>query len=317
MPNRGDLVKADTLLVGIVTLNRKGKLKRALEECRGRGFPHVLVLDSGSTDGTREYLDQQPSIRKIFLERNEGSSGGFNAIIRYFVESTDHRWLLLLDDDAYPSFSFDDLICHLRNLSQTNVPACALKVTYPDGKLCEMNRPGINVLNKSPFSYAGRDFHVSESSKECLVDFASFTGLLLRNDTVASVGIVSKQFFIYSDDTYYTLSISSKIGKILYSPQFCLIHDCNRSSRRMTNHGPLRVEKDVVNKIVMIREYARFKATFIGFYVARLVAMNPKLCFAILRAAYKGMLADKTLYRNEPVRMRNSADTIRETSLAG
>lgn len=296
-----EMLKTDTVLIGIATLNRKDKLVRAVEECRNRGFPHLVVLDNGSTDGTREYLCQQPSIDKIFVDKNEGASGGFNRLMRYFVEATNHRWLLLFDDDAYPSFSYADLASYLSDIRDMNVPACALKVTYPDGGMCQMNRPGTNVLDKNPLTYFGRDFHISESSNECLVDFASYTGLLLRSDTVASVGLVSKQFFVYSDDTYYTLSISSKIGKILYCPQFRLIHDCNRSSRRLANHGPMRLEKDVMNKIVLIREYARLKAVYLLYYIGRLLVINPKLCFGILRASYKGILADKALYRNEPI----------------
>lgn len=306
--------EAESTLVGIVTLNRKKKLEKTLEECRIRGFPHVLVLDNGSTDGTREYLSQDPSIRTILAEKNEGGSGGFNRIMRHFIEDTNYRWLLLFDDDAYPSFNYAELVCHLSNLQERNVPACALKVTYPDGTLCEMNKPGINILNKSPFAHFVRDFHVSESSGECLVDFASFIGLALRRQTVAAAGLVSKQFFLYSDDTYYTLSISSQLGRILYSPQFRFIHDCNRSSRRLTNHGPMRVEKDVVNKIVMIREYAKSKALFITLYVSRLLIMNPQLCLGILRASYKGIVADKALYRNEPLEPAGSVVSTNEPS---
>lgn len=298
---------ANSLLVGIVTSNRKRMLARAVEECLARGFPHLVVLDNGSNDGTREYLDQYPSIHKISLDKNEGSSAGFNEIMRYFVEFTHYRWLLLFDDDAYPSFNYEALVSYLDRLSQTNVPACSLKVIFPDGNLCEMNRPGINVLNKIPLAYIARDFHISDSSKECLVEFASFTGLVLRNETVAKAGLVSKEFFLYSDDTYYTLSISSTIGKIRYCPQFCLVHDCNRSSRRLANHGPLRVERDVMNKIVLIREYSSFKILHIAFYIARVVATNPSLCIRILRASCKGILADKALYRNEPIKPPNSA----------
>lgn len=308
-----EVKKTNTVLVGIATLNRKEKLVRAVEECRNRGFSYIVVLDNGSTDGTREYLSQHPSIDKIFVDKNEGASGGFNRLMRYFVEATEHQWLLLFDDDAYPSFSYAELVSHLSNLG-TNVPACALKVTYPDGGMCQMNRPGTNVFDKNPLTYFGRDFHISESSKECLVDFASYTGLLLRNDTVASVGLVSKEFFVYSDDTYYTLSISSKIGKILYCPQFRLIHDCNRSSRRLANHGPMRLEKDVMNKVVLIREYARLKAVYVLYYIARLLVINPKLCLGILRASYKGIVADKALYRNEPLEPAGSVVSTNEPS---
>src|SRR5208282_6820335 len=131
------------------------------------------------------------------------------------------------------------------------------------------------------------------------VDFAGFVGLLLRRETIQAVGIVSKKFFIYSDDTYYTLSISRDIGQLFYCPEFVMIHDCIRSSRKLTNHDGMRLEREVTNKIVMIREYSRFKTLHVVLYVVRLLFINPRLSMKILRAAQKGLKADIMLYRNE------------------
>jgi GT2 family glycosyltransferase len=178
-------------------------------------------------------------------------------------------------------------------------PAYAFKVTYSDGKLCEMNRPGENVLAHNPIVSLCRGFHIDEKSRECLVDFASFVGLLVSRRTVEQVGLVSKSFFIYSDDTYYTLSISSQVGKIRYSPGFVIVHDCKRSSRRLLNHDPVRLERDVINKVVLIREYSKFQIFYTCLYVARLLVRNPKLSIQITRSACKGMCANLQLYRNE------------------
>src|SRR6202007_2476475 len=192
------------VLVGIVTLNRKDKLVKTLGECRRLRFENILVLDNGSGDATREYLQQQEGIATIFTEKNEGSSGGFNRVMHYFLERTNCPWLLTFDDDAYPVFHYTALKGYLDGGKDSRHPAYAFKVTYPGGSLCEMNRPGINVLAKNPLRFLGREFHIDESTKGCLVDFAGFVGLLLGRGTVEAVGVVSKEFFIYSDDTYYT-----------------------------------------------------------------------------------------------------------------
>lgn len=289
------------VLVGIVTLNRKDKLVKTLQECRRVGFENILVLDNGSTDGTREYLREQPGIATIFSDRNDGASAGFNSVMRHFLERATHRWLLTFDDDAYPVFHYRDLQKYLERHRHSGHPAYAFKVTYPDGSLCEMNKPGINVLASSPLRHLTRNFHIDESTQGTCVDFASFVGLLLARETLQAVGIVSKEFFIYSDDTYYTLSISSRIGKIFYCPDFVLVHDCKRSSRSFVHHSPMRLEKDIVNKIVMIREYSKFASAYVALYVARSIFLNPRLIVKILQASRKGLAADITLYRNEAV----------------
>src|SRR5208283_2086802 len=300
MMDLGHCIEQD-VLIGIVTLNRWDKLAKTLQECRRLGFTNILVLDNGSTDKTRDYLREQEGTLKIFMDKNEGGSGGFNRIMRFFVEQTSCRWLLTFDDDAYPTFDYRRLANYLDREKDANRPAYAFRVTYPDGSLCEMNRPGVNCLAKNPLRYLSRNFHIEESTKGCLVDFAGFVGLLLRRETVEAVGVVSKEFFIYSDDTYYTLSISSKVGKIFYCPDFVLIHDCKRSSRRFRHHDAIRLEKDVVNKIVMIREYSRFRAAYVGLYLVRSILTNPARSLNILRAGYKGVSSNIALYRNESI----------------
>ena len=289
------------ILVGIVTLNRRDKLVRTLAECRRLGFHHIVVLDNGSADGTRDFLQKQPDIACILSERNEGGSGGFNRIMRYFIEHSASSFLLTMDDDAYPTFKCAELALFLENRSTDRYPAYAFRVTYPHGSLCEMNRPGLNVLTQNPFWKLKRDFHIEESTEECSVDFAGFVGLLIKRETIQNVGIVSKNFFIYSDDTYYTLSISRSAGKLLYYPKFVFIHDCKRSSRHFANHDPLRLERDVTNKVVVIREFSSFKIEYVLLYIARLIFLNPKVSASILLACGKGLTVDCSLYRNETI----------------
>ena len=162
-----------------------------------------------------------------------------------------------------------------------------------------MNRPGINVLARNPLLHIADDFHIDENTTSCPVDFAGFVGLLISRETIQTVGIVSREFFIYSDDTYYTLSISRNLGRIRYCSDLTVIHDCKRSSVRLVHHDAVRLERDVINKIIMIREYSRFKSLYIVLYIGRLLLINPKLSVKILRAALKGIDADLTLYRNE------------------
>lgn len=298
---RSNVEDTNGILVGIVTLNRKAKLMHTLDECHRQGFSNILVLDNGSTDGTREFLHGRPDVISIFNERNEGGSGGFNRIMRYFIQDTELAWLLTFDDDAYPTFSEQDLASFLISRKSNHHAAYAFRVTYPDGSLCEMNCPGSNVLERHPLLNLRSKFHIDETSGPTEVDFAGFVGLLLKRATIYQVGIVSKQFFIYSDDTYYTLCLSKISGKILYYPGFTLIHDCKRSSRRFTHHDATRLERDVINKIVMIREHSRYKVTYLMLYILRSLFVNPRLAVDILGASRKGLAADISLYRNEAI----------------
>lgn len=276
------------------------KLVRTLSQCRVNGFTHLVVADNASTDGTRDFLSQLKDVDTILSEHNEGGSGGFGRIMRYFLEHTSFDYLLLMDDDAYPTFTHASLSDYLVTKSTSGVMAFAFRVTYPNGSLCEMNRPGKNVLLQHPLHHIGKDHHINESTGETAVDWASFVGLLLTREAIQRVGVVSTQFFIYSDDVYYTLSISRIGGNILYCPYFTFIHDCNRSSRNLLHHDPKRLEKDVVNKIVLIREFSAHRGQYIFLYLLRLIFTNPAKLTQILSAANKGLRAHLDSYRNQP-----------------
>jgi GT2 family glycosyltransferase len=270
-----------------------------LQECSEQGFRDIVVVDNGSADGTRDFLLRRPDVDTLFPEKNEGGSGGFNRLMHYFIENTQHKWLLLFDDDAYPAFSMRKLSEFLNAEAGGHAPAYTFKVTYPDGTVCAMNRPGMNILNTNPLKRLLRDHHVQDCGQSCMVDFASFAGILLKRETMEKIGYVSKEFFIYSDDIYYTLAISSRLGKIRYWPDFVFIHDCNRSSRRMVNQDSARIKKDISNKIVLLREYSRFCLPYCVLYIFRQVFLNPKRVLGILAATRLGMSVDLALYRNE------------------
>jgi len=66
--------------------------------------PEILVVDGGSTDGTREWLKQQPSVRVIVAERGRG--GQLNAGARAATGDT----LLFLHADCLLPLAAPDLI---------------------------------------------------------------------------------------------------------------------------------------------------------------------------------------------------------------
>lgn len=65
--NRSHLVTAI-----ITTHNRLPLLKRAIESVRSQTYPNIelIVVDDGSTDGTREYCEKQP-FTYVYIAQNQ------------------------------------------------------------------------------------------------------------------------------------------------------------------------------------------------------------------------------------------------------
>lgn len=86
--------------VYIVTRNRLGLLKRAVQSVLSQTYPliEVIVVDDASTDGTPAYLDSLTINTRIVVLRNEVQSGACASRNRAIAAATGY-WITGLDDD--------------------------------------------------------------------------------------------------------------------------------------------------------------------------------------------------------------------------
>ena len=91
-----------TRIISIVvpTFNRLAQLTRCIDKIRQNvACPlEVVVVDGGSTDGTRAWLAEQDDLKVILEEKREGAVRAFN---KGFRTATGH-YVMWLNDDAYP-----------------------------------------------------------------------------------------------------------------------------------------------------------------------------------------------------------------------
>ena len=88
------------ILAIIVTYNRKEDLENCISSLQEQSVHDfdILVVNNGSSDGTKEYLDNKNGIIVIHQE-NLGGAGGFHAGMKYMMEH-DYEWLWMMDDDG-------------------------------------------------------------------------------------------------------------------------------------------------------------------------------------------------------------------------
>ena len=88
-----------SLSIVIPTVNRLDLLKRCVKACRQVELDkEIIVVNDGSSDGTRPYLERQPDIRSIHTPRPSGACRAFNLGFKA-AKKTHLCWL---NDDAYP-----------------------------------------------------------------------------------------------------------------------------------------------------------------------------------------------------------------------
>jgi GT2 family glycosyltransferase len=218
----------------VVTYNRLDHLRMTLERLLGEPVDHLIVVDNGSTDGSREWLRAlgDPRLGVIEAEENGGGAAGFEMGLRAAVTRFDPDWMVVMDDDARPR---PGVIAAFRERTPL-AEAVAAAVIYPDGRICEMNRPWVN-----PFWHIGAffktlaggrgAFHVADSAygkdaATTAIDGASFVGLFLSRRAIQLAGYPEGGLFIYGDDVIYTLTLAQKGGRLLIDPAIVFEHDC-------------------------------------------------------------------------------------------
>ncbi|QBF34243.1 glycosyltransferase [Thalassococcus sp. S3] len=220
----------------VVTHNRLDKLRETVARLLAEPLDHLLVVDNLSTDGTRDWLAGQtdPRLDVLLLEDNLGGAGGFELGLRAIQDRFDPDWTVLMDDDARPE---PGTFAAFRAEDWSGWTAVAGAAFYPDGRICETNRPWIN-----PFWHAraflrtliggGRmGFHLPDSAYDTetprKIDGASFVGLFLSRAAIDMAGYPDGRLFIYADDSIYTLELSRAGGRIAFVPGLRFEHDCS------------------------------------------------------------------------------------------
>lgn len=86
----------------VVTYNRVNLLQRVVKalESQTFGLYKILVVNNGSTDETKEWLDNQTNLTVIHQDNVGGSGGFYRGINEASKEEAD--WIWCMDDDVFP-----------------------------------------------------------------------------------------------------------------------------------------------------------------------------------------------------------------------
>ncbi|WP_375687117.1 glycosyltransferase [Pseudooceanicola sp. LIPI14-2-Ac024] len=231
---------AGRLVAVVVTYNRLAQLKVTVERLLAsppEELSALVVVDNASTDGTSDWLAtcSDPRMDVIRSRVNSGGAGGFEAGMRRVLTAHDPDWLVLMDDDGRPE---PGGLSAFHALAPVGYDGLAAAVYFPDGRICEMNRPSRNpfwhgrALAKTIVKGGGRDgFHLKPEAYAGQdirpIDVTSFVGFFVSRKAVERAGYPDPGLFIYGDDGIYTLGLSASGDRLGFAPQVRFEHDCS------------------------------------------------------------------------------------------
>ena len=272
----------------VVTYNRKNLLLQCLEALRKQTRPleGMLIVDNASTDGTPEilldsgYIGELPPtgiseawehehemknlhdgnplrVYYVRMPQNTGGAGGFHEGMKRAYEKG-YDWIWVMDDDAEPASDALEWLLKPEFSHNDKVYALASIVIDPCGNI-DFTCRRLFLSEKLAEYPLGPEYYERDLFE---TDTVSFVGMLVARKAIKEVGLPEKSFFIYYDDTEYSLRIKFIGGKIYTIPKSRIVH----KSRQPTNprKDPLswRFYYGRRNMIYTYRKYGRSNARF-------------------------------------------------------
>lgn len=209
----------------VVTYNRKTLLCECIDAIlnQTRKPDKIVVIDNASTDGTEKLFIQGGIFSNLNIEyrrmdSNTGGAGGFYEGIKYCSKLGD--WIWLMDDDTIPdNKALEGLMESLTKLSKERISFLASTVVGPNGE--PMNLPKVD-MRPNESGYAGWYFHLNE--KLVKIESATFVSLLLNTDAVNEIGLPIPWYFIWGDDTEYTMRLTKYYGNAYFCGNSNVLH---------------------------------------------------------------------------------------------
>ncbi|WP_100486856.1 glycosyltransferase family 2 protein [Sporolactobacillus pectinivorans] len=210
----------------VVTYNRKELLIECLNAIKKQTYPvsRIVVVDNASNDGTDKLFSNNNMFdQDLFdyqrLPQNIGGAGGFHEGFKY-ASQLDVDWLWIMDDDTIPrDDSLEKLIDDAGVLGTDNVSFLASSVFGPENEA--MNVPVISG-HHSISGYPDWYFDLGKGLVK--IESATFVSLLINNQAIKKIGLPVKDYFIWGDDTEYTLRLTHYFGPAFLSGKSKVLH---------------------------------------------------------------------------------------------
>jgi GT2 family glycosyltransferase len=190
---------SEKIAVTVLTYNRLDFLKEIIDAIRNQTLKpdEIIVVNNSSTDGTKQWLDEQEDLF-VVTQENTGSSGGqYTAFKTAYDRGFD--WIWTMDDDVVPR---PDCLEKLMENPVPSVIKTPLRITVE-------GTPFLNDTLSYNLSNPFKSIWVEILSEKYLeLDFIpavgiTFEGPCFHRSLIEKIGLPEKKFFIYADDGEY------------------------------------------------------------------------------------------------------------------
>lgn len=183
----------------IVTYNHLDAVLKLLASLQKQDIPTFITENNGADNAADVIKTQFPEVSLLASQSNLGGCGGFNCASLAAL-SSGCKYLLLIDDDAYPEADcIEQLSNFLDNHPDYIFAAPAIYISSAPDTLQEAGG-GVDFNRANPIQ-AWHRFQVKPKLDSIIeIDYASACCLMIRGDALRESGVMDWAYFIFSDD---------------------------------------------------------------------------------------------------------------------
>lgn len=218
----------DLVSVVILSWNTRQETGECLEGVRKLKYPakEIIVVDNGSSDGSKEFLARQNDIVYIDLPQNTGFTGGQIAALK----KSKGQYIALINSDALVAEDWLDIAIDVMKKNKDAGAAGGKAYSWKDD---EKPYDTTNDFYSYQIVNPRRGYAATATTGERLmeVDSISGAGVLIRREAINKVGYFDDRFFAYFEETDLFARMIRAGYKILYEPSMHTWHKIAQSTK--------------------------------------------------------------------------------------
>ncbi len=258
--------------VSVVILNFKVKdeLLKCLDSVKRSDYDslEIIVVDNSSGDGLEEELKTSLNIEFIQTGKNLGYSGGNNVGIKAAIKNHADYILVLNPDTLVKKDTISKMV---KGLEKYDAGVVCPKIYFEDGKTiwyAGKDFDKLNVLGK----HRGLDQQDKGQFDQEVETEANGAAMLVKQEVFEKVGLFDERFFLYLEDSDFSLRVKESGFKIMYIPSAVVIHKNAKSTGLGSSLQDYFITR---NRMLFASKYLPFRTRFALFREALRNIGNP------------------------------------------
>jgi len=296
-----DLIDLSVVIVSWNIRDLLGKCLHSINSNQGELMVEVIVVDSGSSDGTPTMLREEYSwVRLVACEQNVGFPKGNNI----GLAEANGRFLLLLNPDT--EVQGEALSLMTRYLDEHgSVGIVGPQLLNPDGSVQSSRRRFPTVMTGlfestwlQPFAPKSLidDYYASDLADDELAEVDWLVGacLMTRRAVLEQVGPLDEDYFMYSEELDWCRRVKDAGWQIIYFPDATVVHHIGKSSEQAVTERHINYQR------AKLRYFRKFHGESVAAFLRFMLLMN--YAVQIVLEASKGALGHKRPLRRQRIR---------------